>query len=108
MALKSLGYPLDHPVIKKGMEGIGVIYHRRQGDAAPATVGFTYLGTPRGQCWRFRVPVCPAAIPQLQKVRNGYWRRKFAAMEIGELKIPGTESGCWLLSSIMIFYPDMG
>ena len=106
MALKSLGYTLDHPVIKKGMQGLDlfIIEDDRTLRLQPAVS-----------------PVWDTALAMLALLESGV-SKKFDAVQKGarwllekeirrngdwRIKNPDTDSGCWAFEFYNDMYPDI-
>jgi squalene-hopene/tetraprenyl-beta-curcumene cyclase len=106
MALKSLGYKLDHPVIKKGMEGLDLFILEDSQvlrlqpavspvwDTAWAVIALLESGVVANDS-----TLVKSAEWLLEKEirRNGDWR----------IKNPRTEPGCWSFEFYNDLYPDI-
>lgn len=106
MALKSMGYLLDHPVIKKGMEGLAafIVEDASTIRIQPAT---SPIWDTAWSVLALAESGLPADHPALSGA--GEWLLKKEIRKDGDWKIknPHTEPGCWAFEFDNDFYPDI-
>ncbi|MCR4392998.1 MAG: squalene--hopene cyclase [Dehalococcoidales bacterium] len=106
IALKSLGYGLDHPVIKKGMEGLQVFIIedeqtlRLQPAVSPVwDTAWSLLA--------LRQSGLPADHPAIQKGARWLLQKEIRVAGDWRIKNPATPPGCWSFEFCNDFYPDI-
>jgi squalene-hopene/tetraprenyl-beta-curcumene cyclase len=106
MALKSLGYSSDQPVIKKGLEGLDSFLIEDSSEAVlqPAT-------SPVWDTAWASLALIESGLPpdDPSLARSGRWLLQAEVRKDGDWKIknPGTPAGCWAFEFTNQFYPDM-
>ncbi len=106
IALKSLGYPLDHPVIARGLQGL-------EGFIAEDSSTLRLLPATSpvwDTAWAVLALSASGLPPEHPALRNaGRWLRSQEIRAGGDWRIknPNTEPGCWAFEFHNDFYPDM-
>lgn len=106
IALRSLGYPLDHPVIARGLQGLeGFIAEDS------ATLRLLPATSPVWDTAWAVVALSESGLsPEHPALRNaGRWLQSQEIRAGGDwqIKNPNTEPGCWAFEFDNDFYPDM-
>jgi squalene-hopene/tetraprenyl-beta-curcumene cyclase len=106
MALKSLGYRLEHPVIRKGLEGLApfLVEDEMTLKMQPATSPVWDTAWAMLALLESGISADHSAL-----VEAGRWMLKQEVLSNGDWKVknPHTESGCWAFEFSNQFYPDI-
>lgn len=106
IAFKSLGYPLDHPVIARGLKGLEdfILEDDATMRLQPAT---SPIWDTAWAVIALRDSGLPAGHPALVKAARWLLKQEVRVGGDWQVKSPETEPGCWAFEFENDFYPDI-
>ena len=106
MALKTLGYGIEHPIIKKGLEGLSP-FLISDGDTLRMEPAVSPVWDTAWSAISFVESGIPLSHPSIVKARRWQLAQEIRTYGDWKVKNPKTKPGCWAFEFHNDFYPDI-